>query len=71
MDGIKYDPTTTKPIININAQSNETPPGSNLYNAGALKIPQNGPFPISYFAAREDPQIDKKLMSFLKNSNNI
>jgi hypothetical protein len=66
MTGIKYNPMTTKPIININGPSMEVPPGALQLNT---QLPQNGPFPLSYFGG--EAPVDNKLMSFLKNNNNI
>jgi hypothetical protein len=67
ISGIKYNSLTTKPITNINAEVVPTPPGS--LNTESLKMPTNGPFPISFFSHDEAP-MDKKLISFLKNNNN-
>ncbi len=58
---------TTKPIINLNGSSIDAPPGSLLLNT---QLPQNGPYPISYFGSVET-NVDNKLMSFLRKNNNI
>ena len=64
MTEIKFDTNLTKPISN----SNVSTPGGFSYNNNLenLKLPPNGPFPISYFSKVGD-QLDNKLISFLKN----
>jgi len=66
----KYSPESIKSITNSNSEANKSLPSGGSKDIETAKYPKNGPYPYSYFS-NSDGALDSKLLSFIKNPNNL